>query len=54
MGEGGGGGGGQWSGGFGGRELNQENKTEVLKMIGQRSNVCQLQSPRTIFNSNMD
>ena len=26
-------------------------KTEAFKMIGQRSNLCQLHSPRTSFNS---
>ena len=34
-GEGGGYCGGQWSGGFGGRAINNDAKTEELKMIGQ-------------------
>ena len=29
-------GGGKWSGGFGGRALNKDAKTEAPKMIGQR------------------
>ena len=49
-GEEGGSGGGKWSGGFGGRALNKDSKTEALKMIGQRSNLCQRHSPRTSFN----
>ena len=51
---GGGYGGGKWSGGFGGRALNKDAKTEALKMIGQRPNVYQRHIPRTSFNSKMD
>ena len=53
-GEGEGYGGGQYSGGFGGRSLNKYSKTEALKMIGQRSNLCQCHSPSTSFNSMTD
>ena len=47
-------GGGQCSGVLGGQALNKNTKTEALKMIGQRSNLCQCHSPRTSFNSNTD
>ena len=50
-GRGGGYGCGQWSGGLGGRALDKDAKTETLKMIVQRSNLCQRHSPRTNFNS---
>ena len=50
-GEGEGYGGGQWGGGFGGKSLNKDAKTEALKMIGQQPNLSQCHSPRTSFNS---
>ena len=47
-------GGGKWSGGFGGKVLHKDAGTEALKMICQRSNLCQRHSPGTSFNLNMD
>ena len=44
----GGEGGGQWSGGLGGQAFNKDSKTEVLKMIGQRSNLCQRGFPQVL------
>ena len=43
---------GQWGGGAGGKSPNKDAKTEALKMIGQRSYLCQHHIPRTSFNSN--
>ena len=53
-GEGGGCGGGKRSGGFGGQAINKDAKTEALKIIGKRSNVCQRHIPRASFNSKTD
>ena len=39
---------------LGGRAPNKDDETEALKMIGQRSNLCQRHSPRTSFNSKKD
>ena len=54
MGKGGGGVGGQWSGGFGWRSLNKDAENDVLKMIGQQSNLWQHHIPTTSFNSKTD
>ena len=39
---------------LGGRALNKDAETEALKMIGQRSNLCQHYSPGNSFNSKTD
>ena len=50
IGKGGGYCGGKWSGGFGRQSLNNDAKTEALKMIGQILNLYKCHSPRMSFN----